>query len=92
MLPCRSALSDLGLIVDLKKNTLKVVLFCLKSMVFDHKSPKSVVFNFSACHTPQKKIYWNNFKKRLICLMLELGFGNKSDFDLKIESSGPLLV
>ena len=35
---------------------------------------------------------WYIFKLKLICLMSELGFGNKSDFDLKIASLGLLLV
>ena len=55
VLPSRSALSDLGLIADLfEKMLLNWSSFCLKSLLFGFKSPKSLIFTFLAFLTKQQ--------------------------------------
>ena len=51
----RSALSDLGLIADLfEKNALNWFSFCLKSLLFDLISTKSLIVTRLVFHTKQK--------------------------------------
>ena len=95
VLPSRSALSDLGLIADLfEKNAPKLVLFLPeKSALW----PKKVDFQgFCLPHKAKKylKISLNMeyFQIKVDLSYVGIRFGNKSDFDLKRGSSGPLLV
>ena len=51
VLPSRSAVSDLGLISDLfEKMLVNWSSFCLKSLLFGLKRPRSVIFTLSAFH------------------------------------------
>jgi hypothetical protein len=67
VLPKRSALSDLGLIADLLKKMLpNWSSFCLKSLLFDQKCPRSQIFYLSAFQKTQKKNILENFLEYVI--------------------------
>ena len=85
MLPSRSALSDLSLIADLfRKNAPKLVLFLPEKSVFWPKKFKKSDFQCFSLPQKSKKYLKDSlnleYKKKFICHLLELGFGNKSDF------------
>ena len=61
-----------------------MIAYSKNSVLF---GPKSLIFNLSIFH---KYGIFSNYK--FICRMSESGFWNKSDYDLKIASLGPLLV
>ena len=90
VLPSRSALSDLGLISDLFENMLLNWSFFLheKSVCWPKQTNKSYFHCFSLWHKAKTDLnissnmaFKKKLKKQLLCLMSELSFWNKSDFD-----------